>query len=810
MRVITSEGYEVDWNTRKIVDELMRDYEFAQSEGRVFDFNIDKAKNIAQKAKRLVERMGEETVTTDVIRGAVAIVCAKEGLNDLADASAIVGIPAREFSEVVTGGADYDNANLQPNAETTHKLVADKTSKKYYLRMMPKNLSLSHLRGDLHIHDLEYFGTRFFCQDWDLRYFLYYGLLPDGTGMKASVAGPAKHANVAISHAVQALGSAQTNFAGGQGYYNFLTFLAPFFENMTYPEIKQHIQSFIYLMAQTMVARGGQAVFSSIQVTPGVPDLWKDRPVVFKGQVWDGRTIVERIPENTEKWKFVCKYKPTGEETFYRFDKVINTTYKESKTVIPRKTYSRFEREVRLAFKALMEILLAGDWWGKPFNFPKPEVAIEPDFLPENLGGHLSEAEYSEPLKWNNAPSYKELYNLAFKLSVKFGSPYFDNMLPKYRGHSIGGISCVQCCAYCFNIDPTKEQEFNTKMNFANGKHFSMGGAQVVTVNCPRAAYRAVTDPTVDDKIEATISYIKQQMDNAVEIFKVKQQWLKPVIDSGRMPFAVQRPKDPVTRQPGEVAIDPSNLVWIIGVVGMNEVAQVLMGDQLHDSGRAVEVVERVMNAIKLYTYQLTLDHGFKVVLARTPAETVAQRFAVADLLDNRFSGISRNYIKGAITKAEEMIKSGNRNAPIYYTNGCMVPLDQHIPITKKAEIEGRFFPIVDGGNIFHIFTEEVAPFAYHSREIDQGIVDNVMDFGLRLARNTNIGYFKFSPVLSICAECASTTGGDLYKCPKCGSTKIQHWEVITGYLSLRESWNQAKQEESRERNRYNVSTIGG
>ncbi|NLA39103.1 MAG: anaerobic ribonucleoside-triphosphate reductase, partial [Methanomicrobiales archaeon] len=82
------------------------------------------------------------------------------------------------------------------------------------------------------------------CQDWDLRYFFYYGLMPDGNGTKASVAGPAKRAEVAVLHAVKALGSAQTNFAGGQGYYNFLTFMAPFLEGMEYEEVKQLMQMF--------------------------------------------------------------------------------------------------------------------------------------------------------------------------------------------------------------------------------------------------------------------------------------------------------------------------------------------------------------------------------------------------------------------------------------------------------------------------------------------------------------------------------------------------------------------------------------
>ena len=69
----------------------------------------------------------------------------------------------------------------------------------------------------------------------------------------------------AVDHGVliKALGSAQTNFAGGQGFYNFLTFIAPYFESRTYAEIVQLMQMFVYEMTQMMVARGGQLVFSS-------------------------------------------------------------------------------------------------------------------------------------------------------------------------------------------------------------------------------------------------------------------------------------------------------------------------------------------------------------------------------------------------------------------------------------------------------------------------------------------------------------------------------------------------------------------
>ncbi len=137
---------------------------------------------------------------------------------------------------------------------------------------LPPDLADHHLSGEMHIHDLEYFGTRPFCQDWDLRYFFYYGLMPDGNGTKASVAGPAKRAEVAILHAVKALGSAQTNFTGGQGYYNFLTFLAPYMEGMVYDEIKQNMQMFVYEMTQMMVARGGQTRLLINPVIPRSPD----------------------------------------------------------------------------------------------------------------------------------------------------------------------------------------------------------------------------------------------------------------------------------------------------------------------------------------------------------------------------------------------------------------------------------------------------------------------------------------------------------------------------------------------------------
>ena len=121
-----------------------------------------------------------------------------------------VGTPVYDahLIDIGEGFEAQENANLQDNAETSHKKKADKICKEQYMLLLPPKLADAHLSGDLQVHDLEYFGTRGFCQDWDLRYFFYYGLMPDGSGTKASVAGPAKKPEVAILHAVTILGSA--------------------------------------------------------------------------------------------------------------------------------------------------------------------------------------------------------------------------------------------------------------------------------------------------------------------------------------------------------------------------------------------------------------------------------------------------------------------------------------------------------------------------------------------------------------------------------------------------------------------------
>ena len=735
-KVRNTDGFMVNWDRNIIVNQLLKETKLSEIFYNKPAITKGEAIYIAKEAEKIIKKMNIKFLSGPLIREIVNNIFLDRGHVEWRNIMTRVGASVYDAYEIDTGyGFEAnDNANQLNNAETSHKRKADKMSKEQNLLLMPKELADLHMNGDFHIHDLEYMGTRPFCQDWDLRYFFYYGLMPDGVGTQSSVAKPAKNAEVAFLHAVKAMGSAQTNFAGGQGFYNFLTFIAPYLENKSEAEIKQLMQMFVYEMMQMMCARGGQTVFSSVQLSPGVPKLWKNIPIVAMGKIWDD-------------------------------------------TQAPLRTYGEFEKEVRLGFKALMDVMLEGDAWGKPFSFPKPEISIEPDFMEEDEKFNKTN---------RDIPTYKELYRMSFELAAKFGTPYFDNQLPAYRG-SGEGISCYQCCAYQFSVNPTGDKDFEDKLHFKDGKHFSMGSWMVLSLNCPRAAYRAEHN---DEKL---FNELKTLMNKGVEVFKIKQKWMKSLIEKNRIPFAAQRPKDPNTGVKGEIAVDFDSLVYTIGIIGINEMVQYHTNYQIHESPVAYKLAIRAMFEMKMHAQKLSKENNMKIALARTPAETTAQRFAVSDLLHSEYAEKAEKTIKGDLKTAKKEVNEAH-DLPIYYTNGIHIPPGADISLADRIMYEHTFFPIVDGGNIMHIWLGEGKPDP-----------EGLQELAMHIAKNTQTGYFAFTRDMTVCTDEGYVASGLLNKCPKCKSENVQHLSRITGYLQSVEGWNRGKRQELIDRKRYNI-----
>lgn len=719
-----TDGFIVPWNRNAIVKQLLTETKLAKDFYEVRPISQEEAEAIAIEVEKEIHNLRLGFVSGPLIRELVNIVLLDKSKETpefalYRNILTRVGTPVHDAYQIDVGKGfkANENANLQPNAETSHKRKADWVSEEEYLLLMPPKLADLHLSGDLHIHDLEYFGTRPFCQDWDLRYFFYYGLMPDGMGTRTSIAGPAKHPEVAVLHTAKILASAQTNFAGGEGFYNFLVFLAPYMKGLDYDRVKQLMQMMFFEYTQAYVARGGQLVFSNIQIQPGVPLLWRNVPIVAKGRV--------------------------GPDL-----------------------YGDYEDEVRMMFKALYDVALQGDYWGKPFNFPKLENGISPEFF---------------------KPEYDEVWLDVHRVVAKFGTPYFDNMMPAYRGYG-KGVSCYQCCAYCFVETPEGSPEFHDKLNFVDGKHFTMGSWQVVSLNLPRIAYKANGD---DEKL---FEEAKRLMDSAVEVFKMKKKWMSLVLKNNRIPFATQHPIDPKTGKRGPPAVDFDGLSFVIGVVGGNEMAQWHTGSQLHESPEAVKILVKLILEMQKHKKYLEEKSGLRLALARTPAESTAQRFAIADLLTEKYRLKAEKLVKGDLDDARASLADGSKDVSIYYTNGTHAYVGAKMGLLDRINMEQKFFPLLNGGNMLHVWLGDASPDP-----------EALFKLTKRIASQTHVGYYAYTKDLTICNNCGKVTSPIHKTCPHCGSSEVEWWSRVTGYYQAVSGWNWGKRAELKDRYRYIV-----
>ncbi|MBN2251959.1 MAG: anaerobic ribonucleoside-triphosphate reductase [Candidatus Altiarchaeota archaeon] len=321
--VRTSKTLLENFDSAKIADSLVREAELDR----------EKAGLIAKEVEEELSRLKLDYVTAPLIREIANVKLLENGLEKERAKYTRLGMPVYDVTNLV-GFGSKENANLQYNPETVHKLMADQISKEYSLiRLLPLPLADAHMAGEIHIHDLDYF-IRPFCFSHDIRFFLKNGFKADGVGNHTAIAGPARRPEVAFLHAAKVLAASQTNCAGGQGFSYFNTFLAPYVKGLEYKKVKQLAQMFIYELSQMYVARGGQVVFSSIDSDMSVPGQFLEVPAVQIGGL-----VQDSV------------------------------------------TYADYEDEVNTLFNALVDVYLEGDYIGKPFNFPKFEVQVHPDDL---------------------------------------------------------------------------------------------------------------------------------------------------------------------------------------------------------------------------------------------------------------------------------------------------------------------------------------------------------------------------------------------------------------------------------------------
>jgi ribonucleoside-triphosphate reductase (formate) len=155
-----------------------------------------------------------------------------------------------------------ENANVSNSPSAKMLQIASAASKSYYLnRMIPENISSAHKRGDLHIHDLDFYGKTLTCVQIPLG-----KLLTSGFNNGHGFIRPPKRPGSATALAAIILQSSQNDMHGGQSFAFFDRDMAPFMASATEEEAFQAMEALIYNLNSMHSRAGAQVPFSSLNV----------------------------------------------------------------------------------------------------------------------------------------------------------------------------------------------------------------------------------------------------------------------------------------------------------------------------------------------------------------------------------------------------------------------------------------------------------------------------------------------------------------------------------------------------------------
>lgn len=155
-----------------------------------------------------------------------------------------------------------DNANISNSPSAKMLQIASAASKTYYLnRIIPDKMALAHSRGDIHIHDLDFYGKTLNCLQIPLGKLLHSGF-NNGHGFIRPPRRPAS----ATALAAIILQSCQNDMFGGQSFAFFDRDMAPFMENATDEDVFQAMEAFVYNLNSMHSRAGAQVPFSSLNL----------------------------------------------------------------------------------------------------------------------------------------------------------------------------------------------------------------------------------------------------------------------------------------------------------------------------------------------------------------------------------------------------------------------------------------------------------------------------------------------------------------------------------------------------------------
>jgi ribonucleoside-triphosphate reductase (formate) len=307
--------------------------DFSQAEklaDRVVTLAEDKFSGGVADVEAIQDLVEKVLIDAGHAKTAKAYILYREKRRSAREANALIGATINMFGEYLND-KDWqinENANTQKSINGLNNYVREAFTQNYWLHeIYPEEIRAAHLSGDLHIHDLGFFGP--YCAGWDLQQILLngFGGVPGKVESK-----PPKHLRSFLGQIVNSTFTTQGESAGAQAWASIDTYCAPFirYDQLDYKTVRQALQEFIFnLNVPTRV--GFQCPFSNLTFDIVPPRTLSSQHVILGGQY---------MPE----------------------------------------TYGDFQAEMDMFNLAFCDVMMEGDSKGRVFTFPIPTINVTKDF----------------------------------------------------------------------------------------------------------------------------------------------------------------------------------------------------------------------------------------------------------------------------------------------------------------------------------------------------------------------------------------------------------------------------------------------
>ncbi len=261
------DGRLVEFNEGKITDAIFKAAQAVGGEDRTLAMELT-----LEVMKIMRQQFGEQIFTVEDIQDCVEKVLIESGHARTAKAYILYRAHRTRIRDAQSELMDAveeilietnkENANVSNSPSAKMLQIASAASKKYYLsRLIPEVQAQAHVTGDIHIHDLDFYGKTLTCVQIPLGRLLREGF-DNGHGYIRSPKRPASAAALAAI----ILQSSQNDMHGGQAFPFFDTDIAEFVKDADDNEIYQAMEAFIYNLNSMHSRAGAQVPFSSLNI----------------------------------------------------------------------------------------------------------------------------------------------------------------------------------------------------------------------------------------------------------------------------------------------------------------------------------------------------------------------------------------------------------------------------------------------------------------------------------------------------------------------------------------------------------------